>query len=82
MDSLYIDLHDEDEWEAFASANREALLEVYATLQDAHAAACQGGIVLGGGAAPLVEVHFVDTPDIDPHYEESMPDIDPYDIAD
>jgi hypothetical protein len=60
MQTITVDLHDEDEWAAFAEANSDALLGIYPTLDDAYSAACQGGIQLGGGAAPLVEARFVD----------------------
>lgn len=53
-------LADMDAWEAFAEANRDALLEMYPTIAAAEAAACQGGIVLGGGAAPAFYVRFAD----------------------
>ena len=59
-EAIFLPLHSEDDWTEFAEANRDALLDMYPDLDAAHKAACEGGIVLGGGAAPMVEVRFVD----------------------
>jgi hypothetical protein len=45
-----------DEWHAFFEDNREVLLELYPCEQDALADACDRGLTLGGGAAPLFHV--------------------------
>lgn len=57
---IFVPLVDDADWHRFASANRGALLEIYPCLSDAYMAARQGGIQLGGGAAPLVTIRFVD----------------------
>jgi hypothetical protein len=60
--STKIELRDMDAWAVFAHANRDALIEHYRTIDNALAHATQGGLVLGGGAAPLIEVFFNDDP--------------------
>lgn len=53
-------LADMDEWEAFKADNREALEEHYGSTSNAYQHAIQGGLMLGGGAAPLTLVRFAD----------------------
>jgi len=56
----FIPLFDMGDWAEFWTANAEALVEVYETEDAALRAACCGGLVIGGGAAPLFRVAFVD----------------------
>ena len=60
IETHFIPLHDMDEWQDFATANEDALLEIYPDLAAACKAACEGGITLGGGAQPIFEIRFVD----------------------
>lgn len=53
-------LADTDDWADFADANQDALLDMYESLDDAFMAACQGGIEIGGGAAPHFYIRFAD----------------------
>lgn len=53
-----ITLADMDEWEAFAADNRDALEGEYGSTANAYQHAIQGGLTLGGGAAPLFFVSF------------------------
>lgn len=55
-----VPIRDMDGWAEFFAANREALLGIYPDEAAALKAACDGGIMLGGGAAPAFFVHFVD----------------------
>ena len=47
-------------WDDFAAANTEALIAEYGDLNKALLHVMGGGLVLGGGPAPLVHVYFVD----------------------
>ena len=47
-------------WQAFATANCDALVETYGSTEKAFRHACDGGLTIGGGAAPLFRVGFVD----------------------
>lgn len=58
MDTNNIVLADMDEWEAFADANREALEGEYGSTANAYQHAVQGGLMLGGGAAPAFFISF------------------------
>jgi hypothetical protein len=60
MDATEIILADMDEWEAFASDNRDALEGEYGSTAKAYQHAVQGGLTLGGGAAPLFVVSFAE----------------------
>lgn len=53
-------IHDMNEWYAFAAANADALAEMGLWPSEALTKAQQGGIVMGGGAAPATLVIFVD----------------------
>ncbi len=55
-----IELADMDAWDAFARDNRDALDEAYGTTANALQHAMQGGLTLGGGAAPMFFVFFAD----------------------
>ena len=55
-----IELRDMDAWAEFAQANRNALIDEYGSVGNAFEHATQGGLQLGGGAAPLVNVYFAD----------------------
>ena len=58
--TIEINLADMDAWEAFAAANREALEEAYGSTAEAYQHAIQGGLTLGGGAAPVFHISFED----------------------
>ena len=47
-----------DDWDTFAADNRDALVESYASTENALQHACQGGLTLGGGAAPMFQIMF------------------------
>lgn len=49
-----------DEWEAFASDNRDALEDEYGSTANAYQHAVQGGLTLGGGAAPMFTISFAE----------------------
>lgn len=49
-----------DAWEAFAADNLDALEAEYGSKANAYQHAVQGGLTLGGGAAPLFEIFFED----------------------
>jgi hypothetical protein len=58
--NIQIELADMDAWEAFVADNRDALEAEYGSTSNAYQHAIQGGLTLGGGAAPLVEVFFAE----------------------
>ncbi len=60
MTEQNIILADLDEWNAFVRDNFEALREQYGTIEKAYQHATQGGLTLGGGAAPLVTITFAE----------------------
>jgi hypothetical protein len=51
-------LADMDEWDSFVANNQDAILERYDSVNDALRHACDGGLALGGGAAPSFVVVF------------------------
>lgn len=53
-------LADTGEWEAFAADNRDALEEAYGSTANAYQHAIQGGLTMGGGAAPLFFISFAE----------------------
>jgi hypothetical protein len=53
-------LPDMDAWEAFAADNRGALEDAYGSTEKAFRHAVDGGLTLGGGAAPLFEIYFAE----------------------
>jgi hypothetical protein len=56
MTEIEMPIHDMDEWAEFWAANAEALeMDEDAAITKA----CQGGLVIGGGAAPLFHIYFV-----------------------
>ncbi len=55
-----ITLADMDAWESFAAENREALESEYESTANAYQHAVQGGLILGGGAAPAFHVVFAE----------------------
>lgn len=56
--SVAVTLDDLDDWEDFAAANAEAIVERYGSKDKAYRHLCDGGLLLGGGAAPQVSVYF------------------------
>ena len=55
----FIAIADVDQWEAFVAANVEALEEI-ADIATCLALALNCNLIIGGGAAPLFRVGFVD----------------------
>jgi hypothetical protein len=55
-----ITLDDMDAWADFVAANRDALIDAYGSPAMALQHAVQGGLTLGGGAAPLFHVVFAE----------------------
>jgi hypothetical protein len=53
-----ITIQDMDEWREFVAANYDEVIAAARTVTNAEIAACQGGLVIGGGAAPLFCVTF------------------------
>ena len=53
-------LPDMGAWESFVNANQDALTDQYGTIDKAFKHACDGGLTLGGGAAPLFFIRFAD----------------------
>jgi len=49
-----------DDWLQFVDDNHDEIAATYRTASAAFRHAIQGGLVLGGGAAPRVTVHFVE----------------------
>ena len=60
MTDLTITLPNMAAWEAFATVNREALRMEYGSTANAYQHAVQGGLTLGGGAAPLFKIVFAE----------------------
>jgi hypothetical protein len=58
--SIVVELDDMDAWEDFAAQNRDALCDQYGSTEKAFRHAIDGGLLLGGGAAPAVSVYFAD----------------------
>ena len=52
-------LEDMDAWADFVADNRDALIDAYGSPGLAYRHAINGGLTLGGGAAPLFHVVFV-----------------------
>lgn len=57
-DACDVILADMAEWDQFAADNREGIEEGYGTIENAYRHACDGGLMLGGGAAPLFHISF------------------------
>lgn len=53
-------LADMDEWQLFADANRDALEDAYGSTEQAFRHAINGGLTLGGGAAPEFFISFAE----------------------
>ncbi len=53
-----VTLADTDAWLDFAANNEDALVETYGSVDAAYRHAIDGGLTLGGGAAPAFLVHF------------------------
>lgn len=58
--SVTLMLSDMDAWDVFVEHNRDAIESEYGTVDRALIAACEGGLRLGGGASPIVDVFFDD----------------------
>jgi hypothetical protein len=59
MEDAFFPLGDMDAWEAFWTANQDALLEI-GDKATCFALACNCELVVGGGAAPMFRIGFVD----------------------
>ena len=53
-------LPDMDAWADFAAANKEQLVADCGSIEAALTKACQGGLVMGGGAAPQFFIGFAE----------------------
>lgn len=53
-------LADMDAWDVFAADNHDALVDAYGSIEKALKHACDGGLELGGGAAPLFVIYFAE----------------------
>ncbi len=51
-------LADVSAWDVFVEWNRDALIEQYGSVENALKVCRDGGLVLGGGAAPAVHIYF------------------------
>lgn len=63
--SMSVALDTTDDWAEFAALNLEALMEQYGSAEKALRHLLDGGLVLGGGAAPMVNVYFDEGGDFD-----------------
>lgn len=59
-DEIVVPIPDMDAWDKFVSGNLDALQEQYGSVGRALQHARDGGLTLGGGAAPIVRVHFTE----------------------
>lgn len=55
-----IALDDMDDWRTFAEANADALVDGYGSIEAALQHCRDGGLTLGGGAAPLFFIYFAE----------------------
>lgn len=53
MEIHNVEIRTATEWRAFVDANHDALIDACGTVRQAYRYACNGGLELGGGAAPL-----------------------------
>jgi hypothetical protein len=60
MTDQTITLADMDAWDAFVADNRDVLTDAYGSAADAYQHAVQGGLTLGGGAAPMFHIVFAE----------------------
>ena len=60
MTETIITLADMDAWDDFAAANIDALTDAYGSTANALRHAMDGGLTLGGGAAPMFTIVFAD----------------------
>lgn len=56
--SIAVTLADLDDWDEFAAANAEDIVERYGSKAKAYQHLCDGGLTFGGGASPFVSVYF------------------------
>lgn len=59
-DAFDIVLDDMDDWAAWAADNADALINDYGSIEAALKHACDGGLVMGGGAAPVFHISFAE----------------------
>jgi hypothetical protein len=60
MEHHTIILDDMDAWREFSSVNRDVLLDEYGSVENALRHALDGGLRLGGGASPIINICFAD----------------------
>jgi hypothetical protein len=63
--SIVVELGDTDDWDDFAAANAEEIVSRYGSKEKALKHLCDGGLNLGGGAAPEVAVYFAEDDPLD-----------------
>ena len=56
----FIELHTSDDFDAFYKANEDALTDEVGDYVRCFSLACNQELIIGGGAAPLFHVGFVD----------------------
>lgn len=59
-DAFDIVLDDMDDWATWAADNADALVEDYGSIESALKHARDGGLVMGGGAAPIFHISFAE----------------------
>ena len=60
MNEHQIELADMTAWREFAAANEDGLIDAYGSVAKAFQHAIQGGLTMGGGAAPLFHIYFAE----------------------
>ena len=60
MTETFIALADTDEWQAFWADNKEAIIDEIGDEATCYGLACNQALVIGGGAAPLFRIGFID----------------------
>ena len=58
--SVVVELDNMDDWQEFADANFDAICDQYGTRGKAFRHLIDGGLLLGGGAAPETAIYFID----------------------
>lgn len=58
QDIVNIELHSMDDWNEFVAINRGDIIARYGSVDKAYRHAVDGGLEMGGGAAPLFIITF------------------------
>jgi hypothetical protein len=58
--SIVMELDNVDDWQEFYTDNIDAIDDRYGSIDKAYRHLCDGGLLLGGGAAPEVAVYFAE----------------------